>query len=339
MHRKLARTCAGCFYIALLVACGQDPADTPAEPAETAATPSLSGSVVVQSSRPPQQMIPVLDGWRAETGGRFELAANDEGEAPADLIIKASLAETWDLAETDEYRPVFSAGIAANIDERLRDSESRWVGLSRRARAIVYNPSMVSAAELEPVQNYEALRNQNWRERLCLSSSNVGGNRLLVALLISRHDLREAELIVREWRANLGQPVFVDDEALLSAINDGVCAIGIADSTSVLSGADSNLAVHWFVSAEETLVDVTTAGVSRHASDPEKSAALLEWLTTPTPNALFAIQDLEFPANADAQAGNMIAAHAPHVAKPPMLADLGFLLEEADRLIERARYP
>ena len=334
MRRTQDKTCAGFLFLALLAGCGQEPVELPPEAAEPATPARAAGRVVVQSSRPPQQMLAVLDGWRAETGGRFELAANEEGAAPADLIITTSLAETWDLAEADEFRPVFSASIAANIDERLRDSESRWVGLARRARVIVYNPSLVSAAELEPVQNYAALRNQSWRERLCLSSSTVPGNRLLVALLISRHDLREAEIIVREWRSNLAQPVFVDDAALLDAISAGVCAIGIANSPRVLSGVDSDVAAHWFGSAAETLVDVTAAGVSRHASDPEKSSALLEWLTTATPNALFAIQDLEFPANADAQPGNLIAAYSRHVSEPPALADLGFLIEEADRLIE-----
>ena len=342
MHTRLNKLVVASLVLVMLAACSREQAEPPADPAENAEPASAaSGQVVVQSSRPPQQMIPVLDGWRSETGGRFELVTEVAGEEPAeaDFYVNGSLAETWDLAEADAFRPVFSEIIAGNIDVRLRDSESRWTALSRRARAIVYNPDEVSAAELEELQNYESLRSQSWRDRLCLSSSGVPGNRLLVALLISRHDLREAELIVREWRANLAATVYVDDDALLGAIDAAECAIGIADITGVLSGAHGNVAVHWFASPGETLVDVTTASVSRHASDPDKAAALLEWLTTDTPNALFAIQDLEFPVNANARPANLISDFAQNVSAPQSMAELGFLIEEADRLIERARYP
>ena len=167
----------------------------------------------------------------------------------------------------------------------------------------------------------------------------MGGNRLLIALLISRHERREAELIVREWRGNLSGPVYPDDAALLDAITDESCAIGIADSNDALAAAADGVASHWFDATGATLVDVTTAGVSRHATDPDGAAELLEWLTTETPNALFAIQDLELPANASAPVGNLVADQAPPLSEPAPLTELGFLLEEAARLVERARYP
>lgn len=342
MRDRLDKLRVASLVLIVLAGCGQEQVEPPPEAQEIPEPASAaSGQVVVRSSRPPQQMIPVLDGWRSETDGRFELVTDVAGEAPAeaDIYVNGSLAETWDLAEADAFRPVYSDIIAANIDARLRDSESRWTALSRRARVIVYNPERVSAAELQAIQNYESLRDPGWRDRLCLSSSGVPGNRLLVALLISRHDLREAELIVREWQANLAATVFADDDALLTAIDEGACAIGIADSTGILTGAYDNAAVHWFASPGETLVDVTTASVSRHAGDPEEAAALLEWLTADTPNALFAIQDLEFPANANARPANLISGYAENVSVLRPLAELGFLIEEADRLIERARYP
>ncbi len=331
---KLASLC-----VVLAAACTRDTPPEPAESASAAANRAAPGSVVVEAARPPQMMIPVLDGWRAETGGRFELALADEGEAPvqADLVVLGSLADTWDIAEADELRPVFRDSINSNIDPRLRDAESRWTALSKRGRVVVYNPSLVAVEDLGSLQDYESLREERWRERLCLSSSAVGGNRLLVALLISRHDLREAELIVREWRANLAGAVLPDDDALLDAVAGGSCAIGIADSND--AAATAGVSIHWFGDPAATLVDVTTAGVSRHAADPDRAAGLLEWLSTETPNALFAIQDLELPANPNSPPGNLVGGHAVHLAEPAALSSLGFLLEEADLLVERARYP
>lgn len=333
------------LWVVLFAACSSDTPPEPAEPAEPAESESAAtgrtppGSVVVEAARPPQMMIPVLDGWRAETGGEFELVLAEEGETPpqADLIVHGSLAHAWDIAEADELRPVFRDSINSNIDTRLRDAESRWTALSKRGRVVVYNPSLVGADGLDSLLDYESLREERWRERLCLSSSSVGGNRLLVALLIARHGLREAELIVREWRANLAGAVFPDDDALLQAIAEGSCAIGIADSND--AAATAGVSIHWFGNPTATLVDVTTAGVSRHAADPDRAAGLLEWLTMDTPNALFAIQDLELPANPNSLAGKLVSGHAIHLSEPAPLSELGFLVEEADRLVERARYP
>ncbi len=337
-----ARLKLASLYLLLVAACSSDKQPEPAAPVEAepaAADRAPPGPVVVAAARPPQMMIPVLEGWRAETGGRFELALADDGDAPAqtDLVVLGSLADTWDIAEADELRPVFRDSINSNIDARLRDAESRWTALSKRGRVVVYNPSLVAVADLGSLQDYASLREERWRGRLCLSSSAVGGNRLLVALLISRHDLREAERIVRDWRANLADAVFADDDSLLDAIAAGTCAIGIADSND--AAATTGASIHWFADPAATLVDVTTAGVSRHAADPRQAAGLLEWLTTETPNALFAIQDLELPANPSSPAGNLVDGHAVHLREPVSLSDLGFLVEEADLLVERARYP
>jgi iron(III) transport system substrate-binding protein len=325
--------------VLLFAACSGEAPSESAAPEVVTEAPGHAGPLVVRASRPPQIMIPVLDAWRAETGGQFELVNAEEGDAyaQADLVILHSLADSWDMAEADELRPIYSETAQQNIDPRLRDAESRWYGLSKRGRVVVYDPSTVAAEELATLVDYASLRDERWRERLCLSSSSIGGNRLLVASLISRNDLREAELIVRAWRANLAGPVLPDDEALLEAIADGACQIGIADSHD--AAATDGVSIHWFDDPATILVDVTTAGVSRHAIDPDRATGLLEWLTTETPNALFAIQDLELPANPASPAGNIVSGYTVHLSKPASLSDLGFLIEEADLLVERARYP
>ena len=130
---------------------------------------------------------------------------------------------------------------------------------------------------------------------------------------------------------------FADDSSLLEGIADGSCAVGIADSNDAVVA--EGVSIHWFDDPAATLVDITAAGVSRHASDPAKADSLLQWLATTTPNALFAIQDLEVPANGTAPAGNLVSGHVSFLTEPDVLSDLGFLIEEADRLVERARYP
>jgi iron(III) transport system substrate-binding protein len=346
--------CAVATLIAVtlvVTACGERPstAERPAAPSPDAGQP-----LIVFAARGDAGTAAALDAWRAETGGAVQLQSNDAPagivrqvssipKPDADLFLATSLAEIWAVAEADALRPTFSEAIDAAIAEPFRDPESRWVALSRRARVIAYNSDRVKAAELESVDNYAALGDERWRGRLCVSSSAVPGNRTLVAFLISRYGKREAELIVRRWRANLATNVLTDDDALLAAIADGRCGTGFIDSAvlAAYSGANPGapVAAHWFADSSNTLTDISAAAVMRHADQPYTGAVLLEWLSAAAPNALFAGRRFEFPVNEEAALASAVAAWAERMPRSASYAELGFLLEEARLLAERARYP
>ena len=79
---------------------------------------------------------------------------------------------------------------------------------------------------------------------------------------------------MRGWRANLATSVFDDQAALLAAIDDGTCAVGIVGSDALARysarDGETNLG-SVFPDAESggTRFDLTAAGVSRHANDAE----------------------------------------------------------------------
>jgi iron(III) transport system substrate-binding protein len=217
------------------------------------------------------------------------------------------------------------------------------VSFGARARVVVYNTELTGSAELESVSNYSSLAAGAWRERLCLSSSNIPGNGSLIAMLIYDHGLREAEVIVRGWRANLATSSFSDDQDLLQAIAAGQCVLGIADSSEIARFQETNpaatLASHWFREAGVQHINASGGGVTRHAQNPEGATSLLEWLTSAPANTLFALSSREFPANAIAESAASIAAWSRFEANPVNLSSLGYLQEDAVKLAERARYP
>ena len=327
-----------------VVACGRD--ETMAERG--------GQPLVVYASHNATETAAVLESYRSRTGQRFRLLTDDMAETDvrlgnsammpeADLFLAASLAEIWAAAEADALRPVFSADVDSAVAAWLRDPEARWIALSRRARVVVRNTASVGSTDLASLQDYAGLQGERWKGRLCVSSSSVPGNRALVAHLIRRHGVREAELIVRGWRANLAMTVFTNDGTLLNAIADGRCGIGIVDS-SVLAAfltsvPDAPVLAHWFADAANVLVDISAAAVTRHAGQPEQAQALLEWLASPEPNGLYADLRFEFPVNAAAPVNAIGVSWTGGLPPDAPLPELGFLLEEADLLIERARYP
>lgn len=342
--------------LCLAAGCGQDKAQpsVDAQPAVAAPPPvKVDGPVVVYATGGQAQLVDVLEAYRAETGARYDILNVEAARAPnllasprqlpkTDLFIASSLAEIWAVAEDDGLRPTFSDAISENVRGSFRDPESRWSALSARARIVVYDPALVSAEEINEVQSYAALGLSAWKDRLCVSTSRAAGNRSLVAFLIQKYGDSGAEAIVRQWRANFGDSVYASDADLLDAFSADGCAIGIVDNSILQIFASrspqTGLAAHWFEDESEILIDVRGAGVSRHAANPEAAARLLEWLTSRDGNALFAIRQSEFPANSASPVATALAARAEILRDTVGLSSIGFLQEDAVKLIERARY-
>lgn len=337
--------------VLLLAACSEDaPSPAATRQPEPASKPNLP--LVIYASMPGPRVQSVFDAYSSETGTKLEVRSADGENArgvakvdalpDADLYLFGNLASLWSVAEQDGFRPTFSASIDDNIPLELRDPESRWTALATSSRLVVYNTDLLDEEMLGDVNNYAALGADKWAGKLCLSSSTVPGNITLVAFLIRQYGLRDAEIAVRRWRANLASDVLADDDTLLEEISAGRCQIGIAGSHSLAAhlaaNAGSPLGFHSFADPAEIVIDVSGAGVSRHAHDPERAAELLEWLTTNAPNALYAAPGHEFPANAGSRVAPGIESWRGTVATPSQQSVLAFLHDEAVLLVERARY-
>ncbi len=240
-------------------------------------------------------------------------------------------------------RPARSETISQRIPAELRDPEHLWVSLSARARTIVYNAQLLHEDELRQITGYASLADTSWRGRLCLSSSAAAGNRSLIARLINDLGIREAEKVVRGWRANLAGAVHADDPKLLQALAAGECAVGIADSSRIAAFLDAerhtDIAPHWFAAAGVTHIDASGGGVTRHAGNPDGAVKLLEWLNSREANARFAAALREFPTNPQSSTHAALSGWPGLDAVPVNIANLGYLLEDATELAERARYP
>jgi len=319
-----------------------------------AVTTAGSAPLTVYTSFNGNKIRPVLEAYKSESNTNYRLLVDGSLDNPntvddatklpnADIYIANSFAELAAFAEADVFRPVYSSFIDNQIPEVLRDPESRWVAISKRVRVIVYNTDRVAKDELTEIVDYASLGDEAWSNRLCLSSSKNAGNQLLVALLIADLGVRNAELAVRQWRSNFAAPPFSTDRDLIAAVAAGQCALGIVDSNVALEFAAANqnapLAPHLFAAEEEALFDVSGAGVSRHAHDADSAIAFLEWLASATPSALYAAQDSEMPANPNAPRGIAPANWTENLELQDSFSELGFLQEDAVKLIERARYP
>ncbi|MEO5345123.1 MAG: extracellular solute-binding protein [Magnetococcus sp. YQC-9] len=316
-------------------------------------TPPLHAEeeIVIYSARKEHLLKPLLDAYRAKTGvatryltdGEGPLLARlqAEGEAtPADLLITVDAGNLWQAAEKGVLAPIDSPVLAANIPERLRDPQKRWFGLSVRARTIVYSRERVKP---EALSSYEALAGEAWKGKLCLRSSEKIYNQSLVAMLIARHGEEATERIVRGWVANLAVPVFSNDTKLMEAIAAGKCDIGIVNTyyygTLLKEKPDTPVKLFWANQRSNgTHVNVSGAGVTRHAKHRDAAIKLVEWLSTPEAQGIFAELNMEYPANPQVKAHGAVTHWGEFKGEDLNVSLAGKFQADAVRLMDRAGY-
>jgi iron(III) transport system substrate-binding protein len=328
----------------LLAGCGSDSE-------EPAAAGEAADPVVVYSARAEQLIRPIFDAYTAETGIPIRYTTDSEqpliqkllaeGETtPADLLITVDAGNLWYAAEQGALRPTYSDVLEANIPAHLRDPENMWFGLSVRARTIVYDSRDVDPSELS---DYRGLADKKWRGRLCLRTSEKVYNQSLVAMLIADYGEEQTERTVRGWVDNLATDVFSNDTSLIEAIAAGQCDVGIANTYYFgrLQKEQPDIPVAIFWPAAETggvHVNVSGAGVTRHAGNPDGARALLEWMSSETAQKLFGGENMEYPANPAVEPHPLVAAWGTFDPSPMNIAQAGAYQADAVRLMDRAGY-
>lgn len=229
-----------------------------------------------------------------------ERLRNEGNNSSADVLILVDAAKLAQATEQGLFQPVGSAELMRDVPLSLRDPKGRWFGLTRRVRAFVVNPKLVNPASL---RTYADLAKPGLKGKLCLRNRNNVYNQSLVAdQLILRGEPATTRWI-RGMVANLAEPVFTSDTTLARAVARGDCGVGVVNSYYVarmLSGqggaADKALAQKLrIVYPDPAHVNVSGAGVTRHAKNRAEAIQLIEFLTSASAAEGFAQASFEYP--------------------------------------------
>lgn len=308
-------------------------------------------TVTIYTSRSEHLVKPLFDRYTQETGTRIRYITDSAGPliqrlkaegatTPADMLITVDVGNLWLAAKMDLFRTIESPVLESNIPEKLRDSQNRWVGLSVRARTIVYASDRVKPEELS---TYEALAEPQWEGRLCLRTSKKVYNQSLVASLIKSLGTEKAEQVVRGWVDNLATPPFSNDVAAMEAVLAGQCDVTIVNTYYFgrlkKEKPDAELALFWPNQDDRGVhVNVSGAGITRYAKQPEAAQKLLEWFSTPEIQKQFAEVNQEYPANPNVEPSDVVRSWGEFKADAMNVETAGSLQGDAVRLMDRAGY-
>jgi iron(III) transport system substrate-binding protein len=325
--------------LALLLAAGSAQAQVPVQ------------TVTVYSARNEQLIKPLFDAYTKESGVEVKVLTDKEGplmarlqaegnNTAADLLITVDAGNLWQAANLGLLKQVNSETLNKNVPSHLRDEKGLWFGLSVRARTMFFNPDLVKSEQLS---TYEDLADPKWKGKLCLRTSKKVYNQSLVAMMIVQHGEAKTEKIVRGWIANLATDVFPDDTKLLEAIAAGQCGVGIANTYYYGRIVDKNpqfkTKLFWAnQKAEGVHVNVSGAGVTRHAKNEAGAVKLLEWLSSGKAQNIYADKDIEFPVNPTVKPDQLVASWGPFKSSLINMSKAGELQAQAVKLMDRAGY-
>jgi iron(III) transport system substrate-binding protein len=312
---------------------------------------ALSSEVVVYSARNEQLIKPLFDRYTEQTGVTVRYITDKAGpllqrleaegrRTPADMLITVDAGNLWHAAENGVLAEISSPILEANVPANLRDPQGRWFGLSERARTLIYSTERVRPQELS---TYEDLADPKWRGRLCLRTSKKVYNQSLVATLIARLGEERAEQIVRGWVDNLAVAPFSNDTKAMQAVAGGQCDVTIVNTYYFgrlqKQQPDIKLGIFWpNQDSSGVHINVSGAGVTRHAKNPEAAQALLEWLTSEAAQADFAGLNMEYPVNPKVTPDATVRAWGEFKADTLNVNEAGRLQSAAIRLMDRAGY-
>ena len=343
MKRRLWRHSAGIMLVVLMGMLWLQPVAS-----LQAAGPA--GEVVVYSARIESLIKPMFDAFTAKTGIQvkyftagekelFERLQSEGANTPADVFMTVDVGNLW-IAEHAGLLEGFSSEVVdKNIPSHLRAKNNEWVGLSVRARPIMYSTERVKPSELS---TYEALGDPKWQGKLCFRTSKKVYTQSLVAAMIKTLGEERAEGIVRSWMTN--QPrIFDSDGKLLEAIAAGQCDVGITNTyylaALLVKDPKFPVTVFWPNQGDRGVhIDVSGAGVTKHAKHRDQAIKLIEFLSSTEAQNLYADLNYEYPANPAVKPSTLITAWGEFKADTMDVAAAGELQAAAVKLMDRVGY-
>lgn len=311
----------------------------------------MADEIVVYSARKEHLIKPLFEAYTKETGEKIIYVTDKAGplmqrlkaegkNSRADLLLTVDAGNLWHAANEGLLATIQSPILDKNIPSHLKDPKNRWFGLSLRARTIVYATDRVTPEQLT---TYEALGDTKWKGKLLLRTSKKVYNQSLVAMLIAEHGEEKTEAIVKSWVDNLATAPFSNDTKTMKAILAGQGDVGIVNTYYFgrLLKKDPNLKLALFwpnQGGSGVHVNVSGGGVTAHARNPQGATRLLEWLSSPKAQKLFAGANMEYPVNPDVQADATVATWGSFQENKLNIAKAGELQAASIRLMDRAGY-
>jgi len=244
----------------------------------------------------------------------IERIRNEGERSPADVLVTVDAGRLWRAEQLGFFQPVKSALLDARIPASFREPGGLWFGFSLRARLIAYNKLKVKAGELP---NYESLADPKWKGRICMRSATNMYNLSLLSALLDHLGEPKAQAWARAVRDNLAREPKGGDTDQLKSVAAGECDVTISNQYYYARLVRSDKAEEREIAAKlgvvfpnqgnrGTHVNISGAGVMKHAPNRDAAVKFLEYLASDQAQLYFADGNNEWPVVAGVKPDNPV---------------------------------
>ena len=317
------------------------------------ALPALA-QVNIYTTRQPELIEPVMQAFTEDTGIEVNLAFVDSGiverlkaegeRSPADLVMTVDIANLDQVVKAGVTDPVQSDELEQNIPEAFRDADGNWFGLTTRARVVYASKERVADGE---VTTYEDLASDKWAGRICTRSGTHNYNLGLLSAVIA-HDGEEA---ARDWAAgvkeNLARKPQGNDRAQVKAIWAGECDISLGNTYYMGLMVNDPEQKEWadsvrivYPTFEDGGVHMNVSGIAlvKGADHREEAIRLMEWLSEPHAQSIYAETNNEFPVLPGAERSELVESWGDFTPDDLPLTEIADHQADALRIMEEVDF-
>lgn len=270
----------------------------------------------------------------------------EDKNSPADIFITADVGNLEQAKEQGLLQPIKSEILETNIPQHLRDSESMWFGLTKRARVVVYNKDKINPEELS---TYEALADDKFRGKLVMRSSSNIYNQSLLASIIANDGKDEALKWAKGIVANFAREPKGNDRDQIRAVASGDGVVTLVNTYYLGNMATSKdekdraiverVGIFFPNQADRgTHINVSGGGVTKYAKNTDEAQKLLEFLSSKKAQTLFAEANFEYPVNPEVAPSKLVASWGEFKEDKLELSNIGKYNKEAVAIFSEASW-
>lgn len=304
MRLSRTRLVIATVVLSLIAAgCGADSADSGGGPA--------SKKLTVYSGRNEALVGPLLKKFTKDTGievvvryaDSASLAAQlvEEGSrSPADVFFSQDAGALGSLSKRDLLAAAPPEAVQV-VDARYRSKDDTWVGVSGRARVIVYNPTKVPEAEV-PTSVFD-LTDPKWKGRIAVAPTNASFQSFVTAMRIQAGEARTQEWL-RGLKANEPR-TFPGNLPVVEAVDKGEADLGLVNHYYIYErgaaiGQEKVVARNAFTTNGDpgALINVAGVGILKSSKEPDTAATFVKYLLAEGAQTYFAEETHEYPLTA-----------------------------------------
>lgn len=274
--------------------------------AETGAT-GEPGTLTIYSGRSEDLIAPLIADFQEATGIETKVRYGDTAElagtileegsrSPADLFFAQDAGALGALAKAGRLQPL-SENLLEPVDARFRSAEGLWVGLSGRARTLVYNTEVLTEADLP--SSIMDLTDPKWKGKIGWAPSNGSFQAFVTALRVTA-----GEDAARDWLQGVqaNEPkVYEKNTAIVEAVGNREVEVGLVNHYylfRILKEKGEGFPVaNYFFPGEDigNLVNVAGAGILDTAANTAAAEEFIRFALSEEAQQYFSQETTEYP--------------------------------------------